>query len=300
MESSTSHSTTTRLAWSQLPTVAAAVDIWDTPSSQGHIKLLKIVFLNGQLGPNEQQQTETQPHQALLDPTGRFWAVPSRVTDTVSILDSSDDSFRIVTSFKAPIPGSGPHHAVFVKNDAGTKATHIVVLCELKNLLEVFAVDYRDDILAFSHIQRCKDVARSPLPADKLKLYQNKHFLGAPSAIVIATNQRDIYVSNRFDSTEEDNISRFEVKRHPTRKTRLRYRESVSSRGIGLRMLSLSKDEKVMFGCNENSGRGILAHSRGDDRKLSLIPGSEVDIMKLGGPAAEIMGEMGSPCIIEI
>ncbi|KAF4462839.1 hypothetical protein FALBO_10340, partial [Fusarium albosuccineum] len=62
------------------------VDVWNVEN--GGLELIKTIKSDGKLGPNKIRQNAPHPHQANLDPSGRYFAVNDLGTDSVLIIDS--------------------------------------------------------------------------------------------------------------------------------------------------------------------------------------------------------------------
>ncbi|CAI4218995.1 unnamed protein product [Parascedosporium putredinis] len=155
-------------------------------------------------------------------------------TGVIDIWDITDGTLRL---FKQ-ISVLDPSGRFFVVNDLGTDtllvidaqddqfevvnrvraATHYILLCELLNVVEVFQVTYVENSIQF-----------------------------VPTQIVISSDNRDVYISNRNTGNETDSITHF---------------RSISSGGSVPRMFSLSADENLLFSTNQNSGLGLVALAR--------------------------------------
>ncbi|KAF2489126.1 putative isomerase YbhE [Lophium mytilinum] len=267
-----------------------SIDAWDTSASDGSLKLLKTTKLDDKLGGNTLFQTAVQAHQAVLDPSGRFFIVPERGADTLSVIDSKADAFNVVQKVRVEPDGCGPRHGTFIKSCTGDKATHFVFVCELKNVIQLYSVAYTDKALELTHVQTestfGKDMpSKNPTDtvADATKTF------AAAGECVVASNQRDIYVSNRLTGNPADSIVHFTLERdEQTGTAKLVFGESVSSYGISPRMFSLALGkEDVLFSTNQNNGTGLLAYKRDADGKLAVIEDSKVDIAKFRDSVAE-------------
>jgi 6-phosphogluconolactonase (cycloisomerase 2 family) len=101
------------------------------------------------LGPHA-QQTGPHPHQAIVDPTGKFVVVPDLGGDLLRVfaINTNTVDKRILLEKKATAtkPGSGPRHAVFWKNSgngtSGTGETYLFVVFELTNTVSSYKVTY--------------------------------------------------------------------------------------------------------------------------------------------------------------
>ncbi|KAK0629811.1 Lactonase, 7-bladed beta-propeller-domain-containing protein [Bombardia bombarda] len=95
-------------------------------------------------GVNPQRQDKPHPHQAALDPTGRFLFVPDLGSDLVRIF--SIDPRTLKTTSIAPLvalPGSGPRHLTFLK--AADGKTFMYLISELANSVTGYNVIYNNN-----------------------------------------------------------------------------------------------------------------------------------------------------------
>ncbi|KAE9581824.1 putative 6-phosphogluconolactonase [Colletotrichum fructicola] len=245
-----------------------SIDIWDI-SSGTDLKLLKQLNSTDPVGPNTQRQDQNRAHQAILDPSGRFFAVNDLGSDRVLIIDSKDDAFVISNSNSVPA-GCGPRHGSWYPTKA-EQATHYMVLCELTNQVEVFQVSYNGTGVGFAHTQELSTFGAAFPPANAST--------AAAGEIAISSDSKNVYVSNRVTGNETDSIAHFKVKQtaaaggSPCKATaggiELEFVDSVSSGGTKPRMMSLSKDESILYVGNQDGQDGIVAFARGEDGKLT-------------------------------
>src|SRR5687768_13149697 len=73
---------------------AGTIDVWDI--SEGGLTLMSTLESDDPLGPNKERQAAPHPHQSVLDPSGRFFAVNDLGTDHILLIDSADDAFKVV------------------------------------------------------------------------------------------------------------------------------------------------------------------------------------------------------------
>lgn len=211
------------------------------------------------LGPNAARQEAPHPHQAVLDPTGRFFVVNDLGTDTLLVLDSADDQFEIVNRVRVTPDGCGPRHGVFLPRGTVEQATHYLLLCELLSTLEVFSLEYADNNLRFVPTQVLSSFGQGAGPANAST--------ATAGEIILASNNRDVYVSNRNTGNETDVLAHFRVLPASTDNDSpaplsLEFAQSISSRGVHPRMLTLSRDEAMLFSTNQFAGEGLVALRR--------------------------------------
>jgi 6-phosphogluconolactonase (cycloisomerase 2 family) len=121
-------------------------------SASGELGLLQneTYTLDGP-GTDPVRQEAPHPHDAIIDPTGRFVLVPDLGADLVRVFQvDPDDLTRTALEPLAVEPGSGPRHGVFTP--AGDKV-YFYLLSELSNTITGYEVLYNDDaILGFEEL----------------------------------------------------------------------------------------------------------------------------------------------------
>ncbi|OTA60055.1 putative isomerase YbhE [Hypoxylon sp. EC38] len=260
------------------------VDVWDTSATDGSVKLLKTITIEGEPNP---AQGAHHPHQALLDPTGRFFVIPNLGGDTVLVLDGKDDKYEITGNATLPT-GTGPRHGGFITSGD----THYYTLAsELSNELFLFELSYPGDTIAFEQVQVQSTYGADP-PANATS--------AAAGELVVAANQKDVYVSNRISGNETDSIAHFVFKSDPAS---LDFAETVSTGGLRPRMFSLSTDEKqsLAFVANQGGDAGLAAFKRcPDSGTLDPSPVATVPSSALVAPELAATDYMGPQFVQEI
>ncbi|KAF5623846.1 hypothetical protein F52700_9862 [Fusarium sp. NRRL 52700] len=244
------------------------IDVWNT--EKGGLEFVKTLKSPGKLGPDKERQAASHPHQANLDPSGRYFAVNDLGTDSVVIIDSKDDVYKIAKNIPVEA-GCGPRHGVFYPR-GGKKATHYIVACELSNQALVYSVSYEENTLAFKHHQSISTYGKDA-PAKDPKT-------AAVGEILLAPNNKDVYISNRLSGNETDSIARFTIAECGT----LTYADTVSSGGLLPRMMSFSRTAKHVFVGNQNGTSGLVALERGADGKLAEKPVATLPGSAFGEP----------------
>ncbi|KAK3390956.1 Lactonase, 7-bladed beta-propeller-domain-containing protein [Podospora didyma] len=99
-------------------------------------------------GVNPARQESPHPHQATLDPTGRFLLVPDLGSDLIRIfaLDLTNLGYTAVAPLVVA-PGSGPRHAAFL---VSRNQVFLYVISELANTITGYKVSYYAAGLGFS------------------------------------------------------------------------------------------------------------------------------------------------------
>lgn len=248
---------------------AGTIDVWDTTGDQ--LTLIKTITSTGQPGPVKPNQDAAHCHQAVLEPSGRFFAVNDLGTDEILIIDSADDAFEHVSSVSTPA-GCGPRHGVFHASSAeATEATHYIVVCELSNTVISYALTYTDSDLTFEEVgQASTFVGEAPEGA-------------AAGELAIAPDNINLYASNRL-SGDTDTIARFHITDGvPT------LIDEKSTHGALPRMFSLSTSGEELFVANQNGPEAVVALKRSADGEIADAPSASLPLADFGeagfGPA---------------
>ncbi|KUI65087.1 hypothetical protein VM1G_01283 [Cytospora mali] len=251
------------------------VDIWDVSAEDGTMKLLKKIPAGTTPGPVTGLQDSPHPHQALLDPSGRFFVVNDMGGDSLLIIDSEAD-FNITNRIRVEPAGNGPRHGSFFPLGAD-KASHYFLVSELANLVKVFELIYTDDDkgLEFKEIQSISTFSDDFPPANPTA--------AAAGELVISADNKHLYVSNRLTGNKTDDIAHFSI--DMTKDEPLAFVDQVSSGGILPRMFSLSMDDSVLFSTNQKGEIGLLAFTRdADTGSLAEKPAASVALETFGAP----------------
>ncbi|KAH7144360.1 Lactonase, 7-bladed beta-propeller-domain-containing protein [Dactylonectria estremocensis] len=246
------------------------VDVWNIEN--GGLELVKTIKSDGKLGPNEARQAGAHPHQANLDPSGRYFAVNDLGTDSILIIDSKDDDYKKISSVKVEA-GCGPRHGVFYPK-GGDDATHYMVVCEITNKVLVYQVKYTTKGLSFKKTQSLSTFG-DKFPAANATT-------AAAGEIQLAPNNEDVYISNRLTGNDTDSIAHFKVKQTSCGATSLEFHSTTSSGGLLPRMFSLSDDAKTVFSANQDGKYGLAALDIGDNGKLVETPVATLEASVFG------------------
>ncbi|XDG00510.1 hypothetical protein ABKA04_000125 [Annulohypoxylon sp. FPYF3050] len=260
------------------------VDVWDVSAADHKPKLLKTLPIPGQPNP---AQGAHHPHQALLDPTGRFFVINNLGGDTILVLDSKNDKFEFTGNATLPT-GTGPRHGGFIT--AGGKH-YYTLACELSNKLFLFELKYTADTIVFNQLQVQTTYGGMP-PANATS--------AAAGELQVAANQRDVYVSNRISGNETDSIAHFVLSKNGTS---LDWQETISTGGLRPRMFSLSTDKQqtLAFVANQGGEAGLAAFKRcPDSGKLDPTPVATMPYSTLVAPALAATDFMGPQFVQQI
>lgn len=248
---------------------AGTIDVWNTEN--GDLKLMKTIQSAGKLGPNTDRQEKHHPHQAVLDPSDRFYAINDLGSDSIVIVDSKDDKFEVSSFYTLNSPGAGPRHGVFYPRKSN-KATHYMVVCEMTNEIHVLAVEYKDDTLAFTPVQTISTFAKG-----------GEKKGAAAGEIILSPDNKDLYVSNRLTGETTDSIAHFKVSQDASSgEVSLKFQGSVSSGGLLPRMMSFSKNASTVFVGNQDGASGFVALKRNADGSLVEKPTATIDNKEFG------------------
>lgn len=244
--------------------------------------MIKQIQSEEELGPHDRQDTP-RAHQAVLDPAGRYFAVTDLGTDSILLVDSANDAWDLVNVVRVPTPGCGPRHGAFLPSaDDPTKASHYVVVCELANTVEIFAVTYDACTQGGGIRLRPSQPALSTLGG---LLTNSSTSTAAAGAIETSADGRHVYVSNRITGGATDSIAHFCAV--PASACfgglKLQFAGLASSAGVNPRMFSLGNEEDLLFSTNVAAGSGLLALPRDpSDGTLGETPVASVDVETFG------------------
>lgn len=152
--------------------------------------LQNFTFYGVPLGPRDEQKDGSHPHQAVLDPTGRFMIFPDLGADVVRVysIDARSSLLKVQDSILAK-PAYGPRHAVFwtPKTSGYVKpTTYLFVIHELANRITAYRVNYKGAGICFTEIQDISTYGTTATP------------VGAKAAeIAVSPDNLFVTVSNR-------------------------------------------------------------------------------------------------------
>ncbi|KAI0176132.1 putative isomerase YbhE [Hypoxylon sp. FL1284] len=256
---------------------SSQVDVWDVSAADGSLRLMRSLSVPGSPASGRKHH---RPHQAVLDPTGRFFVIPNLTADRLLVLDAKDDAYEYTNL--APVPaGVGPRHVAFLRSGG---ETYLVMVAEFTNELFLFEARYAGDTIMFAQIQR-QSTYESPPPSPSS---------AKATEIVVARNQRDVYVSNRrMDPEKTDDIAHFAFRQEAGGAPRLDYVSSVSTSGRQPRSFCLSDDpeQKFVFVANEQGAHGLVVLRR--DEQTGVIdpePAAALKMVELRAPGTRHTG----------
>jgi 6-phosphogluconolactonase (cycloisomerase 2 family) len=149
-------------------------------------------------GPNERQD-KPHPHQALLDPTGRFLLVPDLGADVIHIFAINATSGHLNACPDAQTaPGDGPRHGEWWSpkgNTTSSDGLKLYTVNELGNSVSSWSVTYGTECLSLNRTQTISTFADGRVPAATV-------FNGAsypPKAAELRIADNFLYAANRND-----------------------------------------------------------------------------------------------------
>ncbi|KAL5612674.1 hypothetical protein BROUX41_004231 [Berkeleyomyces rouxiae] len=185
----------------------------------------------------------SNPHQTLIDPSGKFAVTNDLGLNQVVITPlgaaSSDSSKRV----SAP-EGCGPRHGAFLPGPSDS--TMYAVVCELNNIVVVYSVAASGSDLALTEAQTISTFPDGTSKPD-----------ARAGELLASTDGKHVYVSNRLTGDAQDSITHFLVA-----DGKLTHSQTVPSGGQLPRMMSLPptcQDQDVLFVGNQKGDKGLMA-----------------------------------------
>ncbi|WP_291377010.1 MULTISPECIES: lactonase family protein [Achromobacter] len=184
------------------------------------------VPLAGEPGPHRKEQPFSKPHFNVLDPSGKYVAVPDKGLDRVFLYPADAQGISAQpASVAATREGAGPRHAVFHPS-----AKWLYVVNELDNTVTAYAVE-----------------AGALRPFQVLSTLPDSYTGNSRAAgIALDADGRHLYASNRGD----DSIAVFRVDASTGRLTTVQH---AHTHGKTPRFFTLSPDGRFVFALNEDS-----------------------------------------------
>ncbi|KAK6341619.1 hypothetical protein TWF696_008690 [Orbilia brochopaga] len=210
------------------------------------------------------RQDAAHPHEARIDPTGKFLLIPDLGSDYLRIFTitygekGEDTRIEEVEPLKNVIR-AGPRHCYF---DRTGKFMYLVE--ELASMVRVYQVEYTGPRgIEFTPIQRISTLGLGLGPADtrvqKLKAAE----------VAISPDDKHLYVSNRYDRSMPDgtdSIAHFLIN---TDDGTLTFVELTSAGGINPRHIRLSPDGSWMCIATQDTNR--VAMFKRDQESGSIL-----------------------------
>ncbi|OTA03716.1 hypothetical protein A9Z42_0041860 [Trichoderma parareesei] len=277
-----------------------AIDIWNTEDPREP----RLVTTLPSKDPVVDAGRAPHAHQAVVDPTGRFFVVNDLGTDSMLVLDALRPHVPVVRRVTVET-GSGPRHGVFYpgaqegeEEEGGKPATHYFLLCETSNRVEVFALKYREGDIEFtpkgSYSTFVSDDDGDGDATGEEGVPKRGAFAAA-GEIVLSRDSRHLYTSNRLTTDPTETIAHFRVipadddddedDGEEGKELRLELVGETSTRGKHPRMFSLSKDGSELFVGNQEGEWAVVVLRRREDGTLEEEPVAGIlmeDVVKGG------------------
>ncbi|OAA47629.1 Lactonase, 7-bladed beta propeller [Metarhizium rileyi] len=123
---------------------------WDLSSSGKLALVLNETYHMDKPGPNADRQKGPHPHQASLDPTGKFILVPDLGADKIHVYAVASDSLKVKCLPSVAVKaGSGPRHVAFAVRDG---KTFMYLVTELSSSIIGYEVAYPSGSIGFKEL----------------------------------------------------------------------------------------------------------------------------------------------------
>ncbi|KAH8127666.1 hypothetical protein FP744_10005194 [Trichoderma asperellum] len=253
---------------------SGTMDVWNTKN--GALEFIQTIPSKD---PVVDAGRVARAHQAVLDPTGRFFVVNDLGTDSLLVLDSAAADVPIVNRTRVP-DGSGPRHGVFYPSggDSPATATHYMLLCEKSNRVIVFALKYTDKNIEFTTVGSYSTFMPGDSAAERIGG-------AAAGEIALSGDGKHVYTSNRLTTSPTETIAHFRVVQGEEGLS-LELVGETSTGGKHPRMFSISREGGELFVGNQEGEWAVVVLKRRDDGTLEDEPlaGLRMDeIVKPGG-----------------
>ncbi|CAH0036655.1 unnamed protein product [Clonostachys solani] len=238
------------------------VDVWDIAG--GKLELIKTIPAPGTPGPKSPNQDASHPHQANLDPSGRYFAINDLGFDNIMILDTQDDKYEIVQNIPTKA-GCGPRHGVWYPSNTG-EATHYLVVCEISNEIIVNQLGYSATGVTVNQSQIISTFVSGTAPEG-----------AAAGGIVLHPSNKDVYVTNRLTGADSDTLAHFKIDGGV-----LTPGKEVATGGVLPRMLSISASGSEIFLGNQNGPDAAVAFGINEDGSVTETPKATLPLAVFG------------------
>ncbi|WP_313621254.1 lactonase family protein [Achromobacter sp.] len=221
------------------------------------------VALAGEPGPHRKEQPFSKPHYNLVDPSGRYVAVPDKGLDRIFLYGLEDSGISAQPAgVAATREGAGPRHAVF--HPAGR---WLYVVNELDNTVGAYAVE-SGSLRAFQVLPTLPDTYTANSRA---------------AGIAMDARGMHLYASNRGD----DSIAVFRIAPDTGR---LEAVQHARAHGKTPRFFTLSPDGRFLFVLNEDTD--TLQRFRVDPADGTLAHDNYA--LRIGSPVCMVFAACGA------
>ncbi|KAI1472707.1 uncharacterized protein F4812DRAFT_409941 [Daldinia caldariorum] len=228
--------------------ITGEIDVWDISREDNAPRLMKTLWALGNADPTRAQLPG--PREAILDPIGRYFVIANAGNRTLSLLDTRDDRYEIVGIRDIPdgiIPGTMAF--VIIR-----ETPYLLLVGGVESAIALVRMNYTDTGPQFGTVQFGRSSGQSS---------DDEPSMSAFAGIVVASNQRDIYIWNRFSQERSGHIAHFTIT-DDTDPPRIVFAENTPTAGIQPRWVSLSSDTNQEFAlvANDLGSTGIAAFRR--------------------------------------
>lgn len=145
-------------------------------------------------GPDPRQKKGPNPHQVLLDPSGKFIIVPDLGSDLIHVfsIESSTGKLNRCGSSKTGA-GDGPRHGAWYNSTAGLR---LYIVNELGSSVSTWSATYSGGCIALSKLQSISALKAGTRAADPIKAAE----IRVVGDFVYASNRADKAFGNNQDS----------------------------------------------------------------------------------------------------
>ena len=245
------------------------IDIWDIGNDPGQLKLLKTINLHDYQRILKEKQPAAHPHQAVLDPTGRYFVVNDLGSNSIFVLDSKDDKFAVTDHISVLPPGRGPRHGAFYPSEKKAflefQKLFYLVVCELSNNLIIYDVAYSIDGLQFT-LNKIISTYGPDLPPKNLATAAAGALLLIPRGSAWS-GVADVYISNRASGYPTDHVVHFVF--NGNNRGSVEFWGSTNTGGTRPRAIAASISGSCIFVANQEGETGLAAIRR--DRETGVL-----------------------------
>ncbi|KAI9671628.1 MAG: hypothetical protein M1829_004633 [Trizodia sp. TS-e1964] len=227
--------------------------------------------------PLPARQAAAHPHQAVVDPTGKFLVIPDLGADLIRVFGigisgalTEQDPFGVSL-------GSGPRHSVFWRANG---VTYLFIITEISNTVIQFSVKYTTAGISLQRVGEISTFGKQPAPsgaaAGEIAISPDKKFL-------VLSNRNDSSFSlpnhNPQNSTRElsDSLATFSLDLSQPSNSCIRFVELFPAGGSFPRQFSFNKKGDMVAVGLQLSGR-VMVFSRDVNTGAFGYPLAEIDI----------------------
>ena len=244
-------------------------------------------------------QIQSNPHEAVFEPSGQYMFVPDRGADRLYVYRVAGPyDVSQVHNITLP-PGTGPRHATF--RTFNCTRTYLYLVSELDNTVRVFTLDGVSNLIQEASITENSNLeitlqqTISTIGLGANRTAPINHHLAAE--VALSSDGKFAYVPNRDTTTfSSDTLAVFSVSPNPDKDhTHLTYLGRNATYGKIPRHFSLSPDAQNQYVAVANEvSQNVVILERGKSGFISNIRGNLTlgaqDLTQDLGPAAVIWG----------